>query len=42
MGLDLKLHKSLGERNGFEIDPNRAEDMLANALPFAYGSEVKS
>ena len=28
--------------DGFEIDSDRAKDMLANALPFAYGSELKA
>jgi len=32
----------LGDRTVLRIDPNRAEDMLANALPFAYGSELKA
>lgn len=28
--------------DGFEIDANRAIDMLANALPFAYGNELNA
>ena len=28
--------------DGFEITADRALDMLANALPYAYGSELKA
>jgi len=28
--------------DGFDIDEDRAQDMLANALPFAYGHELKA
>jgi hypothetical protein len=28
--------------DGFNIDEDRAQDMLANALPYAYGSELKA
>jgi hypothetical protein len=28
--------------DGFEITEERALDMLANALPYAYGSELKA
>lgn len=28
--------------DGFEITAERALDMLANALPYAYGSELKA
>ena len=28
--------------DGFDIDEDRAQDMLANALPYAYGHELKA
>lgn len=28
--------------DGFEITQDRAEDMLANALPYAYGNELSA
>ena len=28
--------------DGFDIDEDRAQDMIANALPFAYGHELKA
>jgi len=28
--------------NGFNITEDRANDMIANALPYAYGSEYKA
>ena len=28
--------------DGFNIDQNRATDMIANALPYAYGSEFQA
>lgn len=28
--------------DGFNIDKDRAQDMLANALPYAYGYELKA
>ena len=28
--------------DGFEINEDRANDMLASALPFAYGNELKA
>jgi hypothetical protein len=28
--------------DGFEIDQDRATDIIANALPYAYGSEFKA
>jgi hypothetical protein len=28
--------------DGFDIDEDRAQDMLANALPYAYGYELKA
>ena len=28
--------------DGFDIDEDRAQDMLANALPYAYGHELKT
>jgi hypothetical protein len=28
--------------DGFNIDEDRAQDMIANALPYAYGNELKA
>jgi hypothetical protein len=28
--------------DGFEINENKAQDMIANALPYAYGNELKA
>ena len=28
--------------DGFDINEDRAQDMLANALPYAYGHELKA